>query len=136
MNTAKTEIDAVVAVIKEYERAASARDTAALRNILALGDPRFREIEDHIPSPFGSNMVEDILGWMDNHPDFAYTVEYRDIEVFLLSSTVAYAVAMNDWQSPDDSGSGRVTFVFVADDSEVWRILHGHWSAMPPMDES
>lgn len=127
--------DAVVAVIKEYERAANSRDTAAFRKVLALNDSRFREIEDHIPEPFGSEAANDILQWVDAHPDFDYTVRYRDIQAFLLSDEVAYAVAMHDWESPNGKGTGRTTFVMLRKGTGDWRIIHGHWSAVPPEGE-
>jgi hypothetical protein len=47
----------IVAVIKAYEYTANTRDTTAFRKHLALNDARFREIEDHIPAPFGSTVA-------------------------------------------------------------------------------
>jgi ketosteroid isomerase-like protein len=122
---------AVLQVIRDYEKAAGRRDPEALRKVLALDDPRFREIEDHIPRPFGRAGVERLFAWIAAHPDFDYRVRYYDTEVFMLGDGAAYATAMHDWSSPNGKGSGRTTFILVRGDDDTWRIVHGHWSAVP-----
>ena len=123
--------DDIIAVVRAYEQAANSGDTDAFRKVLALDDARFREIEDHIPDPFGRETLEQLLDWRDANPDFDYHVAYRDIEVFELGEASAYAIAMADWTSPEGSGTSRVTFVLVRSDLQAWHILHGHWSALP-----
>jgi ketosteroid isomerase-like protein len=123
----------VVALIGEYEAACNSRDTEKYREILALQDPRFREIEDHIAEPFGAAVAEDILRWIAAHPDFEYRVHYRNIQAFALGDDAAYAVAQHEWQSPNGRGRGRTTFI-AAKCAEGWKIVHGHWSAEPPQE--
>ncbi len=121
----------IVTAIRMYEQAANTRDTAAFRRILALDDPRFTEIEDHIPHPFGANVAEDILKWVDDHPDTPYHVQYSGIRAFLLADDVGYAVAGFAAEGPTGGTGGRATFIVVRGEDGQWRILHGHWSAMP-----
>ena len=123
--------DDIIAVVRAYEQAANSGEADAFREVLALDDARFREIEDHIPNPFGKETVEQMFDWRDANPDFDYHVAYRDIEAFKLGEASAYAIAMADWTSPEGSGTSRVTFVLVRSDAGAWRILHGHWSALP-----
>lgn len=131
---AESPTDAVVAVVKAYERAANTRDLAWFRKTLALDDARFREIEDHIPTPFGAETARGVLQWFEDHPEFDCRVRYYDIEAFILGETAAYAVAMNEWESPKGKGAARATFVMTRDGGKDWRIIHGHWSALPPQE--
>lgn len=50
-----TSEQAIVAVVEKYQDAANSRDPSKFREVLALGDSRFTEIEDHITEPFGSD---------------------------------------------------------------------------------
>jgi hypothetical protein len=126
--------DSIVAVVKAYERAANTRDVTWFRKNLALDDARFREIEDHIPAPFGAETARDVLRWVERHPEFTYRVRYHDMEAFILNDTAAYAVAMHEWESPSGKGAGRATFVMIRDKGRDWRIVHGHWSGVPRQD--
>ena len=135
MSEDPTILGAVIELLQRYEDAANHRNTAAFRSILALDDGRFREIEDHIPDPFGREVAEDILRWIDANPGFGYQVSYRNVEVYALGDSYAYAIAMNDWESPNGSGSARATFILHRDQGGSWRILHGHWSAVPQTSE-
>lgn len=94
-----TSEQAIVAVVEKYQGAANSRDPSKFREILALGDARFTEIEDHIPVPFGFETANDILRWIEEHPASRYQVRYFNTQAFLLAETVAYAVAMHEWQS-------------------------------------
>jgi ketosteroid isomerase-like protein len=121
----------IVEVIRQYEQAANTRDVSAFRRVLALDDPRFTEIEDHIPRPFDAKVARDILKWIEQHPDSGYRVKYESIRAFMLADGVGYAIATNTFESPNGKGEGRVTFVVVRGEDGTWRILHGHWSDMP-----
>lgn len=119
----------ILSVIRRYEQAANTGDVALYREVLALDDSRFCEIEDHIPTPFGASTVNEVLSWIGAHPEFKYTTRYFDIDVHFLDSSSAYAVGMNEWESPQEKGRGRFTFIFVHR-PDGWKLLHGHWSTI------
>ncbi len=121
----------IVSVVKRYEQAANTGDVALYREVLALDDPRFSEIEDHIERPFGVETVNEVLTWIEQNPDFEYTTTYSDITAHFLHDSCAYATGMNKWCSPHGQGRGRFTFILVKT-PKGWRILHGHWSAIRP----
>lgn len=75
--------------------------------------------------------IEEMFAWRDANPEFDYLVSYRDIEAFPRTDESAYAIAMADWTSPAGAGTSPATFVFVKNENGSWRILHGHWSALP-----
>jgi ketosteroid isomerase-like protein len=120
----------VETVVWHYQEAVNARDPSQLRELLALDDARFTEIEDHIPEPFGAETAHEILRWIEEHPEGDYRVQYRDVKAFLLADTVAYVVAMHDWTTAKGTGQGRTTFIVIKEGSD-WRIIHGHWSSVP-----
>lgn len=117
-------------LVDQYEDACNTRDVSKFRKLLALDDPRFREIEDHIDAPFGAHRANEILKWIEDHPDSGYRVHYCNVEEFALSDHVGYVIAQSEWRSPKGCGSGRVTFVCIRN-AAGWRILHGHWSNSP-----
>ncbi|MEW5826453.1 MAG: nuclear transport factor 2 family protein [Candidatus Bipolaricaulota bacterium] len=117
-------------LIERYERAANSGDGAAFEEILALDDPQFSEFEDFIPEPIGAATVRDILTWRREHPEFKYEVSYVQRRAFPLSDSLAYATALSTWRGDAGAGKGRVTWIAKRIDGR-WRILHGHWSAMP-----
>ena len=132
MPDGQLQTEAIIEVIRTLEEATNAHDFDVVKRTLALDDNRFCEIEFNIPLPFGSEMTEDIINWLSNNPGYKFRLSHSEIQVFNLSPTVAYAVALNEWRSIEGSGVGRVTFILVKDERRGWRILHIHSSAEPP----
>lgn len=121
--------DPLVQVVKDYEKAVNARSFEDLMQLVAFEDPRFSEIEDHIPHPFGRDVFVSILQHIADHPESSYRCRYDDILTHRLSDEVGYAYGVHQWTNDQEGGSARYTFILIRQEGR-WKILHGHWSEL------
>ena len=77
----------------------------------------------------GADGVRSIHDWVRQHGEPGDHVAFEQEKVFLLSSDVAYATAIQN-PSFDVPSHSRVTFVFLRR-GEDWRIIHAHFSSVP-----
>lgn len=120
----------ILAVLDVYCKAFAEADADTLRALLCLDDKRFTAVEDHIPMPFGRDAQLDILDRIRTTAAPGGHMAFTATQFFSLGPTAAYGVAVQKVTSAAGSGTSRVTLIFVKEDG-IWKILHGHFSAMP-----
>jgi hypothetical protein len=123
------EAQAILDIVTKLEEATNEADPTKAESVLLLEDPRFSEIEDFIPEPFGAEGVREIHDWIRKNGRPGDNVRFTDIKVYFLASDVAYATAIQELNF-DTPGQSRVTFVFLKKNSG-WGIIHAHYSTMP-----
>jgi len=116
-------------ILEAYAKAVNNADVGLLESLFWTNDPRFSEVENDQPMPFGKERFLEIADWIrahgkpgDNRQRFHHT------EVHLLAPDVAYAVSLRD--ELNVGKTSRVTLVLLRKAGE-WRILHGHFSYVP-----
>lgn len=124
------ESQSILDVIVKLEESANRADPSIAASVLWLDDPRFSEIEDFIPKPFGAETVRGIHDWIRENGQPGDNVRFTDIKVHLLSPEIAYATCIQELNFGAPSKS-RVTFLFLKQGGN-WGVLHAHYSSMPP----
>jgi len=119
---------ALEAILTEYVAAVNAADADRLEALFWVDDPRFSEIEDHIPHPFGATTFRDIGRWIRENAKPGEKQRFHDTRFHFLGPDVAYAVSLQDLLLTETTS--RVTLVFLRNRGE-WRIVHGHFSTVP-----
>ncbi len=123
----------IEAIILALEEASNEANPDKAEAVMWLEDERFSEIEDFVPEPFGADVVRQIHEWTRENAEPGDNVHFSDISVHLLSSTVAYATAIQELHY-DDVGASRATLVFLKK-NDRWGLIHSHYSAMPEEEE-
>jgi len=126
----ETEVRRIRGPIGAYERAFEAADADGLAALFWVDDPRFTEVENHIPEPFGRERFLWIMDWIKKNQPPGWKMRFYDTEVHLLSPEVAYSVSLREEEIEGEHTESRVTLIFLKKDGE-WRIIHGHFSRMP-----
>lgn len=124
----------IQAIIQALEEASNEADPDKAEAVMWLEDERFSEIEDFVPEPFGADVVRQIHDWTRENAESGDNVHFTDISVHLLSSTVAYATAIQELRFDDEVGASRATLLFLKK-GDRWGLIHGHYSTMPEEEE-
>jgi hypothetical protein len=119
----------ILHVIDRLQEASNKVDPSIFEQHLLMDDPRFSEIEDFIPEPFGSETLRSILEWFGKNGKPGNNVKFTKTRVYILSSMTAYTTSIQELDFDKPSRS-RVTFIFMKD-REQWKVIHAHYSAMP-----
>ena len=124
------EVQEILEVIRAYERAFAAADADGMASLFWVEDPRFVEVENHIPEPFGRERFLWIMDWIRKNQPPGWKMRFRDTQVHLLSPEVAYTVSLREEEIEGKRTESRVTLIFLKKGGE-WRIIHGHFSRLP-----
>lgn len=124
----------IEAIIQALEEASNEADPSRAEAVMWLEDERFSEIEDFVPEPFGADVVRQIHDWTRENAEPGDNVHFTDVNVHLLSSTVAYATAIQELRFDDEVGASRATLLFLKK-GDRWGLIHSHYSAMPEEEE-
>jgi len=117
-------------IIEEYVQAFEAADADQMAGLFWVDDPRFMEVENYIPEPFGKERFLWIMDWIRENQPPGWKMRFYDTQVHLLSPEVAYTASLREEEIEEERTKSRVTLVFLKKDGE-WRIIHGHFSRMP-----
>jgi len=120
----------ILEIISSYVRAFETADADLMASLFWVDDPRFIEVENHIPEPFGRERFLWIMNWIRENQPSGWKMRFYDTQVHLLSPEVAYSVSLREEEIEERKSSSRVTLVFLKKDGE-WRIIHGHFSYVP-----
>jgi len=126
----KAEKPRILEIIDTYARAFETADADLMESLFWIDDPRFIEVENHIPEPFCRDRFLWIMDWMRKHQEPGWKMRFYDTEVNILSPAVAYTVSLRDQDEDGEVKVSRVTLVFVKKEKE-WKIIHGHFSWVP-----
>ncbi len=99
-----------------------------LEALFWIDDPRFTEVEDNIPDPFGATTFRDIGRWIRENAKPGEKQRFHDTRFHFLGPDVAYMIGLQDLLLTETTS--RVTLVFLRNRGE-WRIIHGHFSNVP-----
>ncbi len=124
------EVRRILELIGAYERAFEAADAEGMVALFWVDDPRFCEVENHIPEPFGRERFLWIMDWIRRNQPPGWRMRFYDTRVHLLSPEVAYTVSLREEEIEGERTVSRVTLVFLKKEGE-WRIIHGHFSRVP-----
>lgn len=128
--SAVSEEKKILGLIQEYTNAFEAADADRMAALFWLDDPRFCEVENHIPEPFGKERFLWIMDWIRKNQPPGWKMRFYDTRVYLLSPDVAYVVSLREEEIEGERGSSRVTLIFLKKGGE-WKIIHGHFSRLP-----
>lgn len=120
----------ILEIISSYVRAFETADADLMASLFWVDDPRFIEVENHIPEPFGRERFLWIMNWIRENQPSGWKMRFYDTQVHLLSPEVAYSVSLREEEIEERKSSSRVTLVFLKKDEE-WKIIHGHFSYVP-----
>jgi len=120
----------ILEIIDTYVRAFEKTDAYLMESLFWANDPRFIEVENHIPEPFGCERFLWIMDWMKKHQKPGWKMKFYDTKVHILSPEVAYSVSLRDQSEDGEVTTSRVTLVFLKKENE-WKIIHGHFSYVP-----
>lgn len=124
------EAQRILELIGAYERAFEAADAEGMANLFWVDDPRFCEVENHIPEPFGKERFQWILDWIRKHQPPGWKMRFYDTQVHFLSAEAAYSVSLREEEIEGERTTSRVTLIFLKKGGK-WRIIHGHFSRVP-----
>ena len=120
----------ILKILDDYVQAFEAADADRMAGLFWVDDPRFLEVENHIPEPFGRERFLWIMDWIREHQEPGRKMRFYDTQLHLLSPEVAYSVSLRDQDEDGEVKTSRVTLVFLKK-GEEWRIIHGHFSYLP-----
>ncbi len=126
----EVDVQEILGLIAAYERAFEAADAEGMANLFWVDDPRFCEVENHIPEPFGKERFLWIMDWIRKNQPPGWRMRFYDTRVHLLSPVVAYSISLREEEIEGERTTSRVTLIFLKKDGE-WRIIHGHFSRVP-----
>jgi len=101
-----------------------------MANLFWWEDPRFVEVENHIPEPFGRKRFLAIMEWIRKYQKPGWSMKFYDTQVHFLSPDVAYSVSLRETREDDTTTTSRVTLIFLRKEGR-WKIIHGHFSFLP-----
>jgi uncharacterized protein (TIGR02246 family) len=120
----------ILTIIDTYVRAFETADADLMQSLFWVNDPRFIEVENHIPQPFGRRRFLAIMNWIRKYQKPGWKMRFYDTKVNILSPEVAYSVSLRDQKENGKLKTSRVTFIFLKKEN-VWKIIHGHFSYLP-----
>ena len=120
----------ILNLIDLYVQAVNTADADLLESLFWKDDPRFTEVENHIPTPFGARTFSDISDWIRKNGTPGNNQQFYETAVHILSPEVAYSVSMRNEYDKSVTSSSRVSLVYLKKDSQ-WKIIHGHFSYVP-----
>ena len=120
----------ILEIIETYVKAFESADADLMQSLFWIDDPRFIEVENHIPEPFGRERFLAIMEWTRKYQKPGWKMRFYDTKVHLLSPTVAYSVSLREERENEEVKISRVTLVFLKKDDK-WKIIHGHFSYVP-----
>jgi uncharacterized protein (TIGR02246 family) len=120
----------ILSIIDTYVRAFETADADLMQSLFWVNDPRFIEVENHIPQPFGRKRFLAIMNWIRKYQKPGWKMKFYDTKVNILSPEVAYSVSLRDQKENGKLKTSRVTFIFLKKENE-WKIIHGHFSYLP-----
>ena len=123
----KEEKRKILEIIDTYVSAFEKADADLMESLFWTNDPRFIEVENHIPEPFGRKRFLAIMDWIRKYQKPGWRMKFYDTKVHVLSPEVAYSVSLRDQSEDGEVETSRVTLVFLKKEDE-WRIIHGHFS--------
>ncbi len=117
-------------ILDTYVQAFESADADLMKNLFWIDDPRFIEVENHIPEPFSRERFLWIMNWIRKHQKPGWKMKFYDVKIHILSPTVAYSVSLRDQEENGEIKTSRVTLIFLKKGNE-WKIIHGHFSYTP-----
>lgn len=120
----------ILEIIDTYVCAFEKADAYLMESLFWANDPRFIEVENHIPEPFECERFLWSMDWMKKHQKPGWKMRFYDTKVHILSPEVAYSVSLRDQSEDGEVKTSRVTLVFLKKEN-VWKIIHGHFSYVP-----
>ncbi len=120
----------ILGIIDKYVQAFEAADADLMQSLFWIDDPRFIEVENHIPEPFGRDRFLWIMDWMRKNQKPGWKMKFYDTKVNFLSPEVAYSVSLRDQKENGDGKTSRVSLIFLKKET-AWKIVHGHFSFSP-----
>lgn len=104
--------------------------SSSLESLFWVDDPRFIDVENHIPEPFGRKRFLWIMNWIRENQKPGWKMRFYNTKVYVLSPNVAYSVSLRDQEEDGDVKTSRVTLIFLKKNNK-WKIVHGHFSYIP-----
>jgi len=120
----------ILEIIDIYVRAFEMADADLMESLFWIDNPRFIEVENHIPEPFGRERFLWIMDWMRKNQKPGWKMKFYDTKVNFLSPEVAYTVSLRDQKEDGEAKTSRVSLVFLKKENN-WKIIHGHFSFLP-----
>jgi len=120
----------ILEIIDTYVHAFETADAELMESLFWADDPRFIEVENHIPEPFDRKRFLAIMDWIRKYQTPGWKMRFYDTKVHILSPKVAYSVSMRDQDEDGEVKTSRVTLIFLKKGNE-WKIIHGHFSYVP-----
>ena len=124
------EKEKILGTIDAYVGAFEMADADLMQSLFWVDDPRFIEVENHIPEPFVRERFLWIMDWMRKNQKPGWKMKFYETKVNFLSPEVAYSVSLRDQKENGDAKTSRVSLVFLKNGDE-WKIIHGHFSFLP-----
>jgi ketosteroid isomerase-like protein len=122
--------DKILEAIETYVRAFENADADLMEGLFWKDDPRFCEVENDRPKPFGKETFLAIGEWIRKHGKPGGKMRFYETNVHILSPEVAYSVSIRDEYEGEKAIPSRVTLIFLKKEGE-WKIIHGHFSYVP-----
>lgn len=126
----ETEKKQILGIIDKYVQAFKMADADLMQSLFWVDDPRFIEVENHIPEPFGRDRFLWIMDWMRKNQKPSWKMKFYDTKVNILSPELAYTVSLRDQEEDGETKTSRVTLIFLKKNN-MWKIIHGHFSFQP-----
>lgn len=117
-------------ILGDYVRAFENANADLMQSLFWYEDPRFIEVENHIPQPFSIDRFLFIMDWIRENQKPGWKMRFYDTQIHLLSPDVAYSVSMREQDEDGSMSTSRVTLLYLMKDGQ-WKILHGHFSLLP-----
>ncbi|NIQ05994.1 MAG: nuclear transport factor 2 family protein [Candidatus Korarchaeota archaeon] len=117
-------------IIALYEKAFVNADADLMERLFWVGDPRFTEVESHIPKPFSKERFLWIMDWIRHNQAPGGRMHFYETRIHFLSPTVAYSISLRDTEEKGELHTSRVTLIYLKQKGS-WKIIHGHFSFLP-----
>jgi len=126
----KREEKQILGIIDKYVQAFEMADADLMQSLFWVDDPRFIEVENHIPEPFGRDRFLWIMDWMRKNQKPGWKMKFYETKVNILSPELAYTVSLRDQEEDGETSTSRVTLILLKKNNK-WKIIHGHFSFQP-----
>ena len=113
----------ILKLIDLYVQAVNTADADLLESLFWKDDPRFTEVENHIPTPFGAKTFSDMSDWIRKNGKPGNNQQFYETAVHILSPRVAYSVSMRNEYQNSTTSSSRVTLLYLKK-GDQWKIIH------------
>jgi len=120
----------ILGIIDKYVQAFEMADADLMQSLFWVDDPRFIEVENHIPEPFGRDRFLWIMDWMRKNQKPGWKMKFYETKVNILSPELAYTVSLRDQEEDGETSTSRVTLILLKKNNK-WKIIHGHFSFQP-----